>query len=119
MSLTIIVALTIWILSFGGILIVIRKKLPELNSISEKSTPFVKTLWNRKKIFNMLGGLSWEKFIHKSLLKIRILALKTENKTTAILDGIRKNSNSKDKDGDKYGDGKDSYWEKLKKSSKR
>ena len=111
-----LIAFLILISSFLGMLTLIYRKIPillELPEVIEK--PLKESAWTKLKAkiknFPILKSFSSEIFLQKLLSKIRILTLKTDNKTFSWLKKlrqkakIRKNLN-------------DNYWEELKKSTK-
>lgn len=98
----------IFFLSFFGILYFIIKKIPVLVSLPEiKEREIFPTFKRKFKISNPFKKIPYEKILEKIIFKIRILSLKTENKTFQWLQNLRK----KEKE-------KESYWEKIKKKLK-
>ncbi len=101
--------------SFVGILGIV---LPKLSRLRE----FPKDDWGlREAVSEATGTLSKsekleslkpEKLLHKALIKTRILALKTDNKTSAWLENLRERSKEKE------GRFKDAYWNKLNEGKK-
>lgn len=94
----------ILIISVLGITVIIRRKIPVLLEIKPQETsPGVP---GRFKIKN--AG-SKELFLHKILSKVRILVLKTDNKTTEWMKRLRQKSQE---NNEKFSD---DYWDKLRK----
>ena len=105
---------------FGMGAILFRKipilvKLPKVSPRKKKGKEprfFQRGLEKIKKI-GPLRSFSFEIFLQKILSKIRILSLKTDNKTFNWLQKLReKAKKNKSKEND-------NYWEKLKKSTKK
>ena len=65
------------------------------------------------KILNPFKSFSYEIFLQKLLSKIRILSLKTDNKTFNWLQKLREKSQKKKNLEN------DNYWEEIKKSTKK
>lgn len=111
-----LIALVILILSFLGMIQIISRKIPLLAALPEASVKeeslFLKL---KKKIeeINPLKNFSYEIFLQKILMKIRILILKVENQTFNWLIKLREKIQTK-----KIIE-KDSYWEKIKKEIKK
>lgn len=105
-----IIAAIILIGSLLGMGIIIRRKLPLVSELPE-------TVLGQKeplaKIKNLLPvkGFSSEIFLQKMLSKIRILTLKTENKTSNWLQKLREKSKKRKLFEE------DDYWQKLKDSA--
>lgn len=105
----------ILVVSFIGILGIV---LPKLSRLRE----FPKDDWGLKDVISeatdtlakseKLESLNPEKLLHKALSKTRILALKTDSKTSAWLENLRERSQQKE------GKFKDAYWSKLRQSKK-
>jgi hypothetical protein len=100
---------------FGTILLVIRKipilvELPE--AIEESSgNNFYSKLKERIKNTPGLKSFSKDILLQKILSKIRILSLRTENKTFKWLQNLRNKSQE-----DKFGKD-DNYWQKIRKDT--
>lgn len=100
---------------FGMGVILFRKipvlaELPDVLPQKEEGKLFLK-LKEKIKILNPFKKFSFEIFLQKLLSKIRILTLKTENKTFNWLQKLREKSQKK-----KFKEN-DNYWEELKKST--
>ncbi|KPJ56929.1 hypothetical protein AMJ49_03385 [Parcubacteria bacterium DG_74_2] len=112
MSYEIIVKLTL-LISFSGIATIIFRKLPILVSLpeiqEEKRERLISIYKRRLKNFNPFKKFSYENFLEKIVYKIRLLSLKTDNKTFQWLQELRKKTVEKKKKE------KDNYWEEIKK----
>ena len=112
-----IIAEIILLFSLLGIGIIILRKIPFLAELP--GVPASRIHWKnislnlkeRVKVFNPFRYFSYEMFLQKILSKVRILTLKTENKTSSWLQGLREKAKKK-KNLEK-----DNYWEELKKST--
>lgn len=111
-----LIAIIILIGSLLGVVGILRSKIPVLAELPE--LPAEKTGWGaifpklKEKIItlNPFKSFSFEIFLQKILSKIRILTLKTENKTAGWLKILReKSQQKKEKEND-------SYWEEIKKT---
>lgn len=108
------IALITLLFSLSGISIIIFRKIPRLLTLPQ-DLPFqfnLNNLFLRLKILNPLKDFSFELFLQKVLSKIRILTLRTENKTANWLQRLRARSQEKKFNED------DTYWEEIKKSTK-
>lgn len=110
-----IVALTL-ILSALGIIAFVWRKIPVLVKIPEDSLEKTESLalkLKRKfKESNPFKGFSYEIFLQKLLTKVRILSLKTDNKTFHWIQNLREKAKKKRRGQD------DDYWEEVKKIKK-
>jgi hypothetical protein len=109
-----LIAAIILFISFFGILVILFRKIPVLVNlpISEQiisQEPLFLRLKNKIKNFPFLKSWSFENFLQKLLSKIRILTLKTENKTANWLQKLRERSQKKKEIEN------DKYWEEIKK----
>lgn len=110
-----IFAFVVLIFSFLGILIIFLKKYSVLVSLSPEIKTSKENLFSKikdKVLKNRpLRSFSSEEFLHKILSKVRILILKTDNKTSRWLQQLRESSRrKKEKEND-------NYWEDLKNST--
>jgi len=107
------IALTVFIGSLAGLFIILVRKIPVLKEIQidqeqERFFPWLKGkikeswLLIRQKIF---ASDSWSVIIQKVLSKTRILALKIEKRTDAMLIQQREKNRHKKENED--------YWKKL------
>ena len=111
-----IVASIILLGSVFGIVGIIVRKIPVLLTLPEillQKESFFSKLKERLKKLNPFRNFSYEIFLQKILTKIRILSLKTDNKTFNWLQKLREKyqKNKIEK--------KDNYWEEVKKEIKK
>ena len=113
-----LIAIIILLCSVVGIGVIIFRKIPVLVELPEVSPRkkrqkvpgfFQKGIEKIKKI-GPFKSFSFEIFLQKLLSKIRILTLKTDNKTSNWLQKLREKS-KKEKEND-------DYWQEIKKSTK-
>jgi hypothetical protein len=100
------------ILSLLGFFFLILRKIPALSSLPENNQPEESITVKIKRQMNHLPGseaLDYEVHLQKVLSKVRVLTLKTEQKTGTWLEKLRQKSNQKK-------NGQDNYWEELKKA---
>ena len=103
--------------SITGIGVIVFRKIPVLTNLPEDSPsdsfkPLVKGLYKEIKNIPGLRSFSSETFLRKTLSKIRILSLKTDNKTSSWLQRLKERS-QKEKIEEN-----DNYWQELKKTTK-
>ena len=101
--------------SLLGILGIVFPKLSQLRKFPQEA-------WGLRDVFSgakekvaqseKLEPLNPEKLLHKLLMRMRILALKTDNKTSTWLENLRKRSD------DREGRFKDAYWTQLRRGKK-
>ena len=109
-----LIALIVLICSFSGILLILVQKIPILVTLPErkqKNSVFLR-IKERAKEIHPLRSFSFETFLQKFLLRIKILTLKTENKTSKWLQRLRERSKENDKTDD-------NYWQEIKKSTRK
>ena len=94
----------ILICSFLGILIIIFQKIPLLLKFSPETNQSSWASLIKNKTSFYLKEISTCDFFKKSLLKFKLLTLKTENKTSNLIEKLQKND---DQDSDEY-------WNRLK-----
>jgi len=108
-----LVAIIISLLSLTGILLIVLRKIPVLFSLPKvlpvkgENRLLIK-LKEKAKYHNPLKNFSYELFLQKLISKVRILTLKTENKTFKWLQHLKKKQQEKKL-------GEDNYWEEVKK----
>jgi len=100
-----------------GLAVILLRKIPVLVELPEIiKKPSGEPFWPKlkRKIKNTPGfkSFSYEVFLQKILSKIRILSLKSENKTGSWLQRLREKSKK-----NKFQEN-DNYWEEIKKSTK-
>ena len=115
---TILIATVVLMSSISGIGLMAYKKTPILIELSEmKKAPREENLVSvlRKKIQSekFFSNFSSEIFLQKLLSRVKTLALKTENKTSLLLQKLREKSKKRQISK------KDNYWEKIKKSTRQ
>ena len=107
------------ILSSLAMLGLVFKKLPVLAGlpIVQKKKfvwqPVFLKLKEKIKSLPFLKNFSFEMFLQKVLSRIRVLTMKTENKTFTWLSQLRKRAQKN------YDKENDTYWEEVKKSTKK
>ena len=113
-----LVAIIILFGSFLGMGAIISRKIPVLMELPEipardswKDT--LSKLKEKIKILNPFKSFSYEIFLQKLLSKIRILSLKTDNKTFNWLQKLRERTQKKKAEEN------DNYWEEIKKTTKK
>jgi hypothetical protein len=104
----------ILIISLGGLLVIIFRKIPVLVELPKTTeSPVLADLRQRlkEKIKNLLPlkSFSSEVFIQKILSRTRVLTLRIENKIANYLQKLREKAQKKNF-------GNDNYWQELKKS---
>jgi len=110
-----LIATVIFLGSIFGMGVILFRKIPVLAELTLEITEEKEGIFSRLKgkIKNLfpLKSSSPEIFLQRILSKIRILALKTENKTSTILERLRTRK-MEEKENEN-----DNYWEELKKST--
>lgn len=110
-----LIAAVILIISILGMVAILFRKLPVLVTLPEILPPPKITIGQRLKekikTLNPFKNFSYELFLQKILSKIRILTLKTENKTFNWLQKLRERTKKKKSENDHY-------WEEIKKIQK-
>lgn len=99
-------------IGLGGI---IFKKIPALSALSEKELKEEvrkSELMERLRKVKIFRNFSYEKFLQKLLTKVRILSLKTDNKTSNWLKKLKDNTQRKKIMKD------DNYWDEIRKATK-
>ena len=95
------IVLIIFVLSFGGILLILAHKIPELNALSQNGTSGIKdhrlivTLEN--KIKNIFIAFEKQIFFHKFLSWVKVMTLKIETRVDHLLHRIRHKAQQVDK----------------------
>jgi len=105
-------AIIILFIGLIGMGIIMMRKIPVLTELSAEKIGRPRVLEGIKKKVkksNLLKVFSGEVLLQKTLSKIRVLTLKTDNKTSAWLSKLRQKSIKK-KEGFS-----DDYWKKIKK----
>lgn len=96
------IALTIFIISFFGMGFLFVLKTPLLKTLAPQKGELGLRLGARERIKKILNAvyrapahIRWNLFFQKALSMIKVLALKTENKSNSLLIRIRKESQQK------------------------
>ncbi len=91
----------IFILSAGGVLFILAKKLPTLNSLPSTGTTGIKKhriiLNAETKIKEVSVYFEKQIFLHKVLSWVKIMTLKIETRVDHLLHGIRRKAQQVDK----------------------
>lgn len=106
-----LIAIIILCGSFLGILVISIRKIPALKNLSETGSKgflpaFLFGLKGKIQNIPFLKSSSLEMFLQKVLSKIRILALRIENRIACWLQSLRQRSQRKKES--------DNYWDELK-----
>ena len=112
-----IIPIIILLVSLFVVLTIIFRKIPILVQLPEISEGHIKEgFWfkikNRIRGFRIFHSFSFETFLQKILSKIRILTLRTDNKTSNLLQKLREKAQQKNL-------GNENYWQELKGSAKK
>ena len=109
-----LIALIILMSSLIGMGTILFKKIPLLLELPETlpSQFSWRAIFSKAKKIIPPKGFSSEVFLQKILSKIRILTLKTDNKTFSLLQRLREKSQKK-----KFGEN-DNYWQEIRKKMK-
>ena len=111
-----LIATIILVFSFIGMGVILFRKIPVLVELpvlpQKKACPIILKFKEKIKTLNPFKNFSFEIFLQKILSKIRILTLKTDNKTSNWLQKLRERARKKKLEND-------NYWEELKKSTKK
>jgi len=111
------IAIIILAVSFLGMMVIIFRKIPALVELpvlpQKKACPLFSKLKEKIRVIHPFKSLSSEIFLQKILTKIRIISLKTDNKTFNWLQKLRERTRKK-----KIGEN-DNYWEEIKKTTKK
>lgn len=104
----------ILIISLLGIGVILYRKLPVLVKLPETplklKEPLVLKMKNGIKKLPGKDKFDYELYLQKILSRVRILTLKTENKTSHWLEKLRQKNNQKNNHNN------EKYWEELKKA---
>ncbi|MCU0653141.1 MAG: hypothetical protein MUD10_02680 [Candidatus Pacebacteria bacterium] len=114
-----LIASILFIGSAAGVVAIAAKKMPALNEIPEKSDlkvlgtfgAFKKWLAFKVKSNPKLKDLSWIDLAQKTLIKGRVIVLKTENKLNEYMVKLRQRAESQQKEKEAL---LDNYWHDLK-----
>jgi len=103
-----IILFIVFVISLVGMGVILYRKIPMLITLPEDKTK-IKFKWPSISL-PFFGKLNYELYLQKILSKVRVLTLKTENKTSSWLEKLRQKNNQKNNHQP------DNYWEELKKS---
>ena len=96
------IALIIFIISFCGVLFILARKLPVLNSLPNNGTTGIKKhqiiLDTENKIKEFFIFFEKQIFFHKFLSWVKVMTLKIETRVDIMLHKIRKKAQQIDKD---------------------
>lgn len=88
------ITLIIFILSFGGILFILARKMPVLVNLPQNGTTGIKEhrffLKIEERIKNILNRFKKQILLHKILSLIKVIILKIETKIDILLQNLRK-----------------------------
>lgn len=94
--------LIIFVCSLGGVLFVLARKIPELNSLSQNGTTGIRDhhiiLNMEKKTKDVLIFFEKQIFLHKFLSWVKVITLRIETKVDHLLHNIRRKAQQVDKD---------------------
>ena len=109
-----VVSLIIFAVSFTVLAVIVFGKIPSLVQLPETVPSQIdwQGFLSRVKTLNIFKDFSFEILLQKILSKVRVLTLKTDNKTSGWLQRLREKSQKK-----KFAED-DDYWEKVRKSTK-
>lgn len=97
-----LVVFIIFIISLLGVLIILAKKVPVLNSLPQNGTTGIKKhqviLDVENKIKEVLISFEKQIFFHKLLSWVKVMTLKIETKVDVMLHRIRRKAQQVDKD---------------------
>jgi hypothetical protein len=100
------IILAIFVLSFGGVIYLLVKKMPELNSLPQSSGAGVREHRLILNIESKIKGVAvfFEKqiFLHKILSWIKVITLKIETRVDHALHKVRKKAQQIDKNKKKF-----------------
>ncbi len=91
--------LAILICSLGGIILILIRKIPVLNSLPQNSSTGIREykiiLIIENKVKSILGFFERQIFLHKFLSLVKVMTLKIETRIDLALHKIRQKSKSK------------------------
>ena len=109
-----LILITILISSLLGIGVILYRKFPLLTKLPETpfkiKEPLVLKMKNGIKKLPGKDKFDYELYLQKILSRVRVLTLKTENKTSNWLERLRQKNNQKNNHNN------EKYWEELKKA---
>jgi len=101
--------------SFSGMLAIILRKVPVLVSLPaiEEKKNWIFIIKEKIKKINPFKKISYENILQRLIYRVRILSLKTDNKTFQLLQDLKKKALEKKRRLD------DNYWAEIKKMMKK
>jgi len=109
-----LISFIVLLLSLAGMAVILWRKMPVLSKLPEPSGDFrrffAEKIKEGTKKMPVVKNFSYELYLQKMLSKIRVLTMKTENKTGSWLERLRQKKNQKDRTNN------DNYWDNLKKA---
>lgn len=107
----ILISLIIFTISVLGIGVILLKKIPILVELEEESARSLVSKIDSE-VREGFKRISFEKYLHRILSKIRVLSLKTDNRTSNWLQKLRQKSQ------ERVNNFSDDYWKKVKGKNK-
>ena len=110
-----LIALIVLSVSLVGLLIMAFRKIPQLLQLPETGSLVLdwKKLPGKARGLPFIKNFSLDLLLQKILSRVRILTLKTEHRTSSLLQKLREDSKRK-----KFGED-NNYWEEIKKLTKK
>ena len=113
-----LIAIILFLIGLSGMVAILFRKAPLLAdlpaNLGEKESLILR-FKTKIKNFDFSQAFNLRNFLEKFLMRIRILTLKMENKTSQILEKMRQKEKKEIENN--YKD--DSYWKKLKRKIKK
>lgn len=92
----------IFVISLGGVLFILARKIPVLNSLPQNGTTGIKkhhiVLNIENKVKDFLISVEKQIFLHKLLSWVKVMTLKVEVAVDNLLHSIRRNAQKIDKE---------------------
>ena len=93
------IALIIFVISFGGVVFFLARKMPVLNSLPQNGSIGLKKhhiiLKAENKIKNIFNFFEKQIYLHKFLSWVKVMTLKIETRVDVVLRNIRKKAQDK------------------------
>lgn len=109
-----LISIVVLVLSLAGMAVILLRKIPVLTKLPETSGGvrnfLAAGIKGGLKKMPLLRGFSYELYLQKLLSRVRVLTMKTENKTGHWLESLRQRNNKKNHTQN------DNYWDELKKA---
>lgn len=103
-----IIFLAVFLIGTSGMLFIIARKLPVISALPREKFAPISIREMVPDLGNTRGALSLEIFLQKIIAKLRILILKSDNKTFKWLQALREKTQKH-----KFGEN-DTYWKDIK-----